>query len=87
MLPNQRLRDAALLLPIVAVLLMLPVVLSLVSGDRWFAGLPSLPTFIFSAWLLLIGAGAWLARRLMHDGSDDDGAGPGAGRGRNWPGR
>lgn len=72
MLPDQRLRDAALLLPIVAVLLMLPAVLGLVSGSRWFAGLPSLPTFIFTTWLLLIVAGAWLARRLARDGDNAD---------------
>lgn len=70
MLPNQRLRDAALLLPILAVLLFLPVALELMSGHVLPAGLPSLPAFIFAAWLALIGASAWLARRLTRPAAD-----------------
>lgn len=69
---DQRLRDAALLLPVLAVLLFLPVVLDLVSGYQWFAGLPSLPTFIFVVWLVLIVAGAGLARRLARPVSGGD---------------
>ena len=72
MLRDQRLRDAALLLPILAALLFLPAVLSLVSGHRWLAGLPSLPAFVFTAWLALIVASAWLARRLTRPPAGDD---------------
>ena len=58
MLPDQRLRDAALLLPALAVLLFLPAVLELISGHTLPGGLPSLPVLIFAAWLGLIVAGA-----------------------------
>lgn len=62
---NQKLRDAALLLPVIGTLLMLPVVLRLVSGGHWFANLPSLPTFLFLTWFALIVAAGLLARMLL----------------------
>jgi hypothetical protein len=64
-LRNQKLRDAALLLPVIGIFLMLPAVLRLVSGGRWFAELPSLPAFLYLVWLLLIVAAAVLARMLL----------------------
>lgn len=73
MLQDHRLRDAALLLPVLAVLLFLPVILDLMSGGRLPFGLPSLPVFIFAAWLALIFASAWLARRLTRAARDDVG--------------
>lgn len=75
MLHDHRLRDAALLLPILAVLLFLPAVLELMSGGLLPFGLPSLPAFIFAAWLALIIAGAWLARRLSRSAQEDPAAG------------
>ena len=62
---NQKLRDAALLLPVIGTFLMLPVVLRLVSGGHWFANLPSLPTFLYLAWFVLIVAAGILARLLL----------------------
>ena len=62
---NQKLRDAALLLPVIGTFLMLPVVLRLVSGGHWFADLPSLPTFLYLAWFVLIVAAGILARLLL----------------------
>lgn len=62
---NQKLRDAALLLPVIGTFLMLPVVLRLVSGGRWFADLPSLPTFLYLTWFVLIVAAGILARLLL----------------------
>lgn len=62
---NQKLRDAALLLPVVGAFLMLPVVLRLVSGGYWFADLPSLPTFLFLVWFGLIAAAGLLSRMLL----------------------
>ena len=75
---NQKLRDAALLLPVVGVFVMLPVVLRLVSGGRWFADLPSLPSFLFLAWLVLIVAAGLLARLLLKAEAiaETDGEGP-----------
>jgi hypothetical protein len=61
----QKLRDAALLLPVIGTLLMLPAVLRLVSGGHWFADLPSLPTFLYLAWFALIVAGGLLSRMLL----------------------
>lgn len=62
---NQKIRDAALLLPVIGTFLMLPVVLRLVSGGRWFADLPSLPAFLFLAWLGLIAVAAIISRLLL----------------------
>ena len=62
---NQKLRDAALLLPVVGIFLMLPVVLRLMSGGWWIADLPSLPTFLFLAWLGLILGAALISRLLL----------------------
>lgn len=75
MLHDHRLRDAALLLPVLAVLLFLPAVLGLMSGGRLPFGLPSLLAFIFAAWLALIAASAWLARRLARSAQEDAAAG------------
>ncbi len=61
---NQKLRDAALLLPLVGTFLLLPTILRLMSGGRWFADLPSLPAFLYMAWLALI-VGAGLLSRLL----------------------
>jgi len=62
---NQKFRDAALLLPVIGIFLMLPIVLQLVSGGRWFADLPSVPTFLYLVWLGLIVAAAVLSRLLL----------------------
>jgi hypothetical protein len=72
---NQKLRDAALLLPFLGVFLMLPAVLRTVSGGRWIADLPSLPTYLGLLWLALI-LGTWLLSRQLahsetHDATDD----------------
>jgi len=64
-LRNQKLRDAALLLPVIGAFLMLPVVLRLVSGGHWFADLPSLPAFLYLVWLGLIVAAGVLSRLLL----------------------
>jgi hypothetical protein len=64
-LRNQKLRDAALLLPLIGTFLMLPVVLRLVSGSHWLAEIPSLPAFLYLVWLALIVAAAVLARMLL----------------------
>jgi hypothetical protein len=64
-LRNQKLRDAALLLPLIGTFLMLPVVLRLISGGHLFADLPSLPAFLYLVWFGLIVAAAVLARLLL----------------------
>jgi len=64
-LRNQKLRDAALLLPLIGTFLMLPVVLRMVSGGHWFADLPSLPAFLYVVWFALIAAAGVLARLLL----------------------
>lgn len=71
---HQRTKEAALLLPIVGFLLLMPPLLSIFGGPVLVFGLPILPTYIFFVWLLLIVAGALLSRRLEksappeHDG-------------------
>jgi hypothetical protein len=64
-LRNQKLRDAALLLPVIGTILMLPVVLHLVSGGHWFAELPSLPAFLYLVWFVLIVAAGLISRLLL----------------------
>lgn len=62
---DQRLREAALLLPIVGFLLLMPPLLSIFDGQALVFGvLPILPAYIFGVWLTLIVAGALLSRRL-----------------------
>lgn len=63
---NQKLRDAAILLPVIGTFLMLPAVLRLISGGHWLGGLPSLPAFLYVVWLGLIVIAAVLARLLLN---------------------
>lgn len=60
----QRLKEAALLLPLAGFLLLVPPLLSIFGGRAQVFGLPLLPAYIFTLWLLLIGGGWLLARRL-----------------------
>lgn len=66
---RQKLRDAALLLPIFGLLLFLPPFVGLLHGTSNAAGVPAVVLQIFLVWAALIGAGAWLSRQL---GSDED---------------
>ncbi|MFT3819720.1 MAG: hypothetical protein QM750_19175 [Rubrivivax sp.] len=59
-----RLRDAAALLPALAVLLLMPPVITLFAGTHKVWGLPLIVVYLFGVWLALIVAAALLARKL-----------------------
>jgi hypothetical protein len=65
MSPPGRLRDAAVLLPLAGLLLLVPPVIPLFVADvvRPF-GLPAIVAYVFGVWLGLIGCAALIARRL-----------------------
>lgn len=62
---NPRLRDAAALLPALAVLLLMPPVMTLFTGAYKLGGVPLIVAYLFGVWLALIVAAAMLARRLV----------------------
>jgi putative effector of murein hydrolase LrgA (UPF0299 family) len=60
-----RVRDAAYLLPVLAIVLFMPPVVTLfVSAHTGLAGVPLIVVYVFGTWLGLIVAAALLARRL-----------------------
>jgi hypothetical protein len=59
-----RVQDAARLLPLVGVILLMPPVVSLFVADATVGGVPLIVVYLFCTWLALIGFAAWLARRL-----------------------
>lgn len=59
-----RLRDAASLLPALAVFLLMPPVITLFTGAHTLGGVPLVVAYLFGVWLALIVAAALLARRL-----------------------
>lgn len=84
---QQRAREAALLLPVVGFLLLIPPLMTIFGGHSHILGSPVLSAYIFGVWLVLIVASWLLARRLSagrHDESDseppDDGSGVRDGR-------
>ena len=58
---NPRLRDAAALLPALAVFLLMPPVITLFTGGHKVGGVPLIVVYLFGAWLALIVAAALLA--------------------------
>ncbi|MGE0797638.1 MAG: hypothetical protein AB7G13_27490 [Lautropia sp.] len=59
-----RVRDAAVVLPWLAVFLLMPPVITLFTGSHTVAGVPLIVVYLFGVWLALIVAAALLARRL-----------------------
>ncbi|MGD9943389.1 MAG: hypothetical protein AB7L76_10615 [Burkholderiaceae bacterium] len=59
-----RLRDAATLLPVLAVFLLMPPVITLFTDTRTVGGVPLIVAYLFGVWLALIVAAALLAHRL-----------------------
>ena len=63
--PSGRVRDAAVLLPIVGLVLFVPPLVTLFArAQLGVAGVPLIVVYVFATWLGLIGAAAALARRL-----------------------
>lgn len=59
-----RLRDAAALLPALAMFLLMPPLVTLFTGAHRLGGVPMIVVYLFGVWLALIVAAALLARRL-----------------------
>lgn len=63
-----RLKDAAIVLPFVGLLLLMPPFIGLFAPTARLAGIPVLVLYVFGVWGLLIVLAALLARRL--DGTE-----------------
>lgn len=60
-----RVRDAAVLLPVLGLVLLVPPLVTLFASARiGIAGVPLVVVYVFGTWLGLIAAAALLARRL-----------------------
>jgi len=60
-----RVRDAAALLPVLALVLFTPPVVTLFAAAHAdLSGVPLIVVYVFGTWLALIAATAWLSRRL-----------------------
>ena len=70
--PGQKVRDSAVLLPVVGLLLLVTPLLSLFTGGRLLSGVPLAFLYIFGVWAGLIAGGALLARHLERSRQDAD---------------
>lgn len=68
---DNRLRERALALPLLGLLLLSPPVLAMFGRAVYLAGIPLSYAYVFTVWLGLIALGAVLARRLP-DGEPAD---------------
>lgn len=65
---GQRKREeAAFLLPIFGLFLLLPPMITLFSTNSLLFGIPTEVLYVFAIWMLLIGAAIWAARGLPQD--------------------
>ena len=63
---RRRWQDAAFVIPVFAVLVMLPPFLNLFAVRRMVFGLPLEVVYLFTIWAALVGCGVVLSRRLPH---------------------
>ncbi len=61
---SQRLRDAASLLPVIGLFLLMPPVIALFVAPVRVLGVPLIVAYLFGVWLVLIGCSAWISHRL-----------------------
>lgn len=73
--PSPRLRDAAVVLPLVGLFLLMPPVITLFVRPADVAGVPLIVAYLFGVWLALIGCAALLGRRVAPDAAPDAGRG------------
>lgn len=76
MQPERRIRDAALLLPLIGTLIFLPPYIRIFDQDATLGGVPILFIYIFLFWLIGIVLTALVARHLVHDDRDRKGREP-----------
>jgi hypothetical protein len=70
---SARMRDAATVLPIIGLFLLMPPVITLFAAHVSVAGVPLIVVYLFSVWLALIVGTAWIARRLALPASNSAG--------------
>ena len=68
---HARVTDAATLLPLLGVFLLMPPIITLVVGGAGIDGVPLIVVYVFGVWLALIVCAAFLARRLTVPGRRD----------------
>ena len=71
-----RITDAARILPLIGVFLLMPPLVTLFAAPVDVGGVPLIVIYLFGVWFALIGCAAWLARRLApwsreHDAADE----------------
>ena len=74
---SPRLRDAAVVLPLVGLFLLMPPVITLFVTPADVAGVPLIVAYLFGVWLALIGCAALLGRRIAPDAAPDTAPDPG----------
>jgi len=62
--PSPRLRDAAVVLPILGLFLLMPPTITLFVERHHVAGLPLIVAYLFGVWIALIAGAALLARAI-----------------------
>ncbi len=62
--PFHHARDAALVLPIVGLVLFAPPVINLFLADVEILGMPLIGVYLFTVWGLLVACALWLSHRL-----------------------
>lgn len=70
--PSNRLRDAALIVPVGGVVLFLPPYVRIFDQDGTVLGIPFLHVALFTCWLIGIVLTALLARLLIRSAAADD---------------
>jgi putative effector of murein hydrolase LrgA (UPF0299 family) len=65
-----RVHDAARLLPILGVVLLMPPVVALFVSDARVGGVPLIVVYVFGTWLALIACAAWRARALAKSAAE-----------------
>jgi len=75
--PSPRLRDAAVVLPLVGLFLLMPPVITLFVRPAEVAGVPLIVAYLFGVWLALIGCAALLGRRFAPEVAPDVAPDPG----------
>lgn len=61
---RQKLRDAALVLPVFGLILFMPPFVGLFGGADATGGVPAIALYLFGVWAVLIALSALLSRRL-----------------------
>ncbi len=83
--PSPRLRDAAVVLPILGLLLLMPPMITLFVDRYDVSGVPLIVAYLFGVWIALIVCAALLARAIARSnrpaGPARDGAEPADGAG------